>query len=125
MDIIYSGGSTRFYVGLSSTMPDYNGVGVSEPSVPDYARAECSKFSSPMNGVVYNESDISFRRSRTEWFPPHEQAQYWVIFDGPDSEAHVLSCGRLDNPQTIMMNTDVIIRAKSLSVSLIDIPCEQ
>lgn len=122
MDMTFTRGSTPFYIGLSSTQPTENGTGVTEPTGSDYMRARITAFSTPRDGVVYNSSPITFNRSRTEWFAPDAKAQYWVLFDGDGKGAHVLASGSLDKAITVMMNTDVVIAANSLGVTLIDIP---
>lgn len=121
MSTMYSNSST-FYVGLSSTLPKPSGEGVSEPSSGNYSRVRISGFTTPSNGVVRNSSAISFPLSSDVWFPPDAMLRYWIVFDGAQSGANILSAGSISSPQSVMANTIVVIPASTLSITLSDSP---
>lgn len=120
MDTMYTSNSAEFYIGLSSTMPEKNGTGVTEPSGGNYARVKVDAFTSPDNGMVKNVNALEFNRSTGVWFDSNNKAQYWVLFDGANSGANVLSSGNLDEAKTIESNTVITIAAETLSITLTD-----
>lgn len=120
MDTMYTSSSAEFYIGLSSTTPAKDGTGVTEPSGGNYARVKVTAFTAPDNGMVKNTSALEFPRSTATWFESTAKAQYWVLFDGAGSSAHVLSSGNLDEAKTIESNTVITIAANTLSITLTD-----
>lgn len=120
MSTMYSNSSGEFYLGLSSTTPNTDGTGVSEPSGSSYHRVKIASFTSPVNGRVTNTNELEFDRSTETWFDDANKAKYWVLFDGAATGANVLSSGLLDEPKCIESNTVVKIAANSLSVTLSD-----
>lgn len=114
------GGGTTFYVGLSSTTPNANGGGVTEPSGGGYARVRVIRFTTPANGVVKNAGDILFPQSSNEWFPATKQATNWVLFDGSGSSANVLASGALTSPLTVSIDVTVKIPKETLCITLTD-----
>jgi hypothetical protein len=113
--------NTDFYLGLSSTLPNADGSGVTEPpSGRNYGRVHVTGFTEPSGGVVRNTSALEFPKSSGVWFEPTSRAKYWVLFDGNTSKANVLSSGLLDEEKTIESNTTVTIAANTLSVTLTD-----
>lgn len=109
-----------FYIGLSSTEPAADGTNVSEHVGDNYSRIAVNGFTEPDNGVVKNINDLVFPKSTGVWFEATDKAKYWVLFDGEDSNANVLSSGLLDEAKTIESNTTVTITAGTLSVTLTD-----
>lgn len=120
MSTMYSNSSTPFFVGLSSTQPDSMGNNISEPSGGNYMRVRIASFTEPNNGMVSNSNELEFNRSSEIWFDDNNKATYWVVFDGSDSDAHMISYGLLDAPKCIDTNTVVKIAANSLTVTLSD-----
>lgn len=119
MSTMYTNGSVSFYLGLSSTKPTKDGSGITEPSGNNYSRVRIASFTAPKNGVVKNTAAIEFPSSSGVWFDS-PKAAYWVLFDGSDTSAHMLSYGELDEPKTIESNTIVTIAAETLSITLTD-----
>lgn len=115
-----SSNATGFYIGLSSTKPTDAGGNVSEPSGNNYSRVQVTAFTSPSDGVVKNKNALSFPRSSGIWFPTTARAEYWVLFDGNDSSAHVLSCGAITEPLTIWGGAAITIAEESISITLRD-----
>jgi len=120
MGTMYTNNETAFYVGLSSTLPEADGTGISEPTGGNYSRVEITAFSNPINGVVKNTTSLEFPRSTAVWFPSDSKASYWVLFDGSSASANLLSSGALDEAKTIESNTTITIAAETLSVTLTD-----
>lgn len=120
MSTMYTNGTDEFWVGLSSTKPNANGTGVSEPTGGAYTRVKITAFTAPSNGTVKNTTAIEFPRSTAVWFESTAKAKYWVLFDGNSSSAHLLSSGELDEAKTIESNTSITIAANTLSVTLTD-----
>lgn len=120
MSTMYSDNARVFYVGLSSTQPNSDGSGVSEPVGNGYSRVRVASFTSPVSGRVSNTNDLEFNRSTDTWFTDSNKAAYWVLFDGDGEGANVLSFGLLDEPKCIESNTVVKIAANSLSITLSD-----
>lgn len=118
MSTMYSNSATTFFVGLSSTEPDSAGNNISEPTGGNYARVRVASFTEPSNGMVSNTNELEFNRSSDIWFSDENKATYWVVFDGADTDAHMLSCGLLDSPRCIDSNTVVKIAANSLTITL-------
>ena len=112
--------SRTFYVGLSSTPPNADGTGISEPIGGGYSRAMMPAFTTPANGVIHNSSAIVFPNSTNEWFQSHSMATHWVIFDGDGIDAHPLMSGRLEEAITVSIDTVVEIPAMGISISLLD-----
>ena len=55
---------TKFYLGLSSTAPNLDGTGATEPATSaGYKRVELTSLSEPANGVVTNDATIDFDES--------------------------------------------------------------
>lgn len=60
------------YIGLSVSSPGNTGAGVFEPVGGNYARVEypnmaSSYWSTPLNGVIYNQNTITFQTSSASW----------------------------------------------------------
>lgn len=120
MDTMYTSAESEFWVGLSSTMPNQAGTGVSEPTGGNYARVQVTEFTEPVNGTIKNVSALEFNRSTAVWFESDNKARYWVLFDGSTSDAKLLSSGELDEAKTIESNTSITIAAETLSITLTD-----
>ena len=74
MDTMYTSASSEFWVGLSSTLPNQAGTGVSEPSGGNYARVQLTEFTSPVDGTIKNVSALEFNRSTSVWFDSDHKA---------------------------------------------------
>ena len=106
-----------FYVGLSSTLPDKNGIGVSEPSVADYRRMKI-RFSEPVEGRIYNSESIRFPTSTSIWFSDNHPAKYYVIFDGSGADAHVLSIETMVPKRGIDYDVTIVVPAETISIQI-------
>lgn len=107
----------RFYIGLSTTNPKSNGGGVSEPAASTgYSRVQLSDLSVPVNGVVTNQSMISFPRSKASW----NNIGYYVIFDALTG-GRLLMGGSLPKSNVITSNMTVVIKPDTVKLSIVDV----
>ena len=93
-----------YYLGLSSTAPAVDGSGVSEPLASSgYQRVELTNLGEPVNGVISNESEISFPESSASW----GTVTHFVLYDAPTNGNllmfNVLSQSRSVETATIVM----------------------
>lgn len=114
-----SNGSGSLYVGLSSTIPEADGTGISEPPESNYTRMELTSFSDPVNGEIVNAKSIDYPLSTSDWFPKDRQAVCYVLFDGAGEDAHFLGASEFLDPITIESNSRF-----SLAAGCISIRCE-
>ena len=120
-DILFRSGSVSFYIGLSSTKPNADGTGITEPSGGGYQRVKIEAFSAPSSGSVSNVGGISFPTSTTEWFPVGRPATHWVVFDGSGSDAKMLCCGALSTSIIVSVDTVVQIGESRIEITLMDV----
>ena len=113
--------STNFYIALSSTEPQADGTGVTEPVGEDtgYARVPLTSLGNPVDGVLKNTSDVVFPKSLTDWYPPQSPAAYQAIFDGAGANAHLLSATALPKSRIVQSDTNVKFLAGELTISII------
>lgn len=120
MDTMYDV-SSGFYLGLSSTLPSDDGTGATEPtSGLNYSRVQITEWSEADDGMITNTLSLMFPQSSGTWFTSDEPAAYWVLFDGTDSDANILSAGKLEETRTVEADTTLTIPAQALSVTLVD-----
>lgn len=120
MKQIYTDNTDEFWLGLSSTLPNADGSALSEPGNITYRRVQITGFSEPDNGVVRNVSELTFPMSEGAWFTSDSKAAYWVLFDGSDSDANILSAGKLETPVTIETKTTITVAANAFGLTLAD-----
>ena len=111
----------KYYIGISSTMPNKDGTGATEPSTSGtgYARVEISNLTGPTDGEITNSEQIVFPRSKTDWFPPATPAIAYTIWDGNSADAHLLSAGELQKSRIVESNVDFILDVNHLSIKVI------
>ena len=120
LDTAYCDTANTMYVGLSSTIPESDGSGVSEPSGCNYSRIIVDSFTNAVDGCVTNSKDIVFQKSSGVWFTPSHPAVCWVVFDGNLQDANVLFWGNLNPSVVIFSNTQVTIPAQAMRVELLN-----
>lgn len=107
---------SKYYLGLSRTLPTLDGRNVSEPSTSaGYARIELTNLSEPSNGVVSNEQSIDFNESTADW----GIVTHFVIFDA-ETGGNLLMYGELSVSRTVEAATIMTIKAGSLNLSVIN-----
>ncbi len=103
---------TEYYIGLSSTAPNVNGSGVTEPAAAaGYARVKLSDLSAPTNGVVSNTADINFAESTASW----GTVSHFVIFDA-QNDGNLLTYGALSTARSIEPATVMTIKGGYLKL---------
>lgn len=111
-------GTSDFYLGLSSTDPDENGVVPNEPTGGGYARVKVDSFSTPSDGEIHNASALNFPISSGTWFEAAVPCICWCLFDGATPESNLLASGRLSMPLAVRENMTVHVPANSISLAL-------
>lgn len=105
---------SEYYIGLSSTAPNVNGSGVTEPlSNSGYKRVKLENLSEPSDGVITNEQAISFDESTSNW----GTMSHFVIYDALES-GNLLMYDTLSTPRNVEAATIVTIKANSLTLTL-------
>lgn len=104
----------KVYLGLSSTAPSINGNGVTEPlASAGYERVELTTLGEPANGVISNDSDISFPESSASW----GTVTHFVLYDAP-TNGNLLMYNELSQSRSVETATIVMVKAGSLKLTL-------
>jgi len=107
---------STYYVGVSTTTPNTDGTGVTEPSGGSYARVAISNdgtsFNVPdSNGLVTNKQDLVFPESTTNW----GIVTNYVIYDSL-TNGNLLMYGALTSSRSVEAITTLIIKAGQLQL---------
>ena len=107
----------EYYLGFSSSLPNADGTGASEPSGTSsgYARVNLENMTSPENGVIRNSNPISFQESADAW----GELVAYVVYDA-STDGNLLFYGNLGRSISVDANTVVTIPAGELVISLLD-----
>lgn len=104
----------KVYLGLSSTAPQVDGTGVSEPlASAGYHRVELTNLSEPVNGVVSNDGAIQFDESSASW----GTITHFVLFDSP-TDGNLLMFNQLFESRSVETATIVMVKTGSLKLTL-------
>lgn len=104
----------KVYLGLSSTAPQVDGTGVSEPlASAGYQRVELTNLSEPVNGVVSNDGEIQFDESSASW----GTITHFVLFDSP-TDGNLLMFNQLFESRSVETATIVMVKTGSLKLTL-------
>ena len=107
----------KYYVGLSTTTPNKNGTGTTEPSSSaGYQRVELSSLSQPVDGEVKNTSPIEFPESTASW----GKVTHYVIYDSPTG-GNLCKAGALPEARTIDANSSMLIKTGFLRLFVTDV----
>lgn len=105
---------SKVYLGLSSSAPDVDGSGATEPLVSaGYSRVELNSLDVPTNGVITNKSEISFPESSASW----GTVTHFVLYDAPVN-GNLLMFNVLSQARSIEQATIVTVKAGSLKLTL-------
>lgn len=106
----------KYYLGLSTVEPTASGSNVSEPSAgAGYSRVELTTLSAPTNGVVTNESAITFPKSTASW----GTIPYFVIYDTATlGQGNLLMYGSLSTARSVEAATIMTIEAGDLNIAI-------
>ena len=103
-----------YYLGLSSTAPAVDGSGVSEPLASSgQQRVEFTNLGEPVNGVISNESEISFPESSASW----GTVTHFVLYDAP-TNGNLLMFNVLSQSRSVETATIVMVKTGSLKFTL-------
>lgn len=104
----------KVYLGLSTSAPDIDGSGVTEPLVSaGYERVELNSLSKPSNGVITNESAISFPESSASW----GTVTHFALYDAPVN-GNLLMFNVLSQARSVESATIVMVKTGSLKLTL-------
>lgn len=101
---------TAYYLGLSTTTPNADGTGITEPSSDTgYSRIKMTSFNTPTDGIVTNTDIIDFGEAVGEY----GMITHAVFFDGAGDPCFA---SELSSP--VEVNIGDIFRIKSGNASL-------
>lgn len=104
----------KVYLGLSSSAPNIDGSGVSEPlASAGYERVELTSLGEPTNGVISNEADVSFPESSASW----GTVTHFVLYDAP-TNGNLLMFNVLSQSRSVETATIVMVKTGSLKLTL-------
>lgn len=104
----------EMWIGLSTTAPNINGDGATEPSgSANYARVKLDMLCEPNVGVVTNTSNIDFNESTASW----GTVTHFVIFDAQNG-GNLLQYGALSTPRSVEAATIMTIKSGYLNLSV-------
>ncbi len=109
---------STYYIGLSTTAPNTDGTGVSEPSGGSYARIALSNSSTALtppdaNAMVINKNEIMFPESTANW----GRVTHYVIYDSPNG-GNLLMAGELMTPRTAETATTITIKPGQVQLQI-------
>ena len=105
---------SKVYLGLSSSAPDVDGSGATEPlASAGYSRVELNSLDVPTNGVITNMSEISFPESSASW----GTVTHFVLYDAPVN-GNLLMFNVLSQARSVEQATIVMVKAGSLKLTL-------
>lgn len=105
---------SKVYLGLSSSAPDVDGSGATEPlASAGYSRVELNSLDVPTNGVITNKSEISFPESSASW----GTVTHFVLYDAPVN-GNLLMFNVLSQARSVEQATIVMVKAGSLKLML-------
>ena len=105
---------SKVYLGLSSSAPDVDGSGATEPlASAGYSRVELNSLDVPTNGVITNKSEISFPESSASW----GTVTHFVLYDAPVN-GNLLMFNVLSQARSVEQATIVMVNAGSLKLTL-------
>lgn len=106
---------SAYYIGLSSTAPNIDGTGVTEPVGGGYQRVELTSLGEPVSGVVTNQLAVDFEESTAEW----GTMTHFVIYDAADG-GNLLIYGPLSASRKVETATIMTIKKGALNLSVIN-----
>lgn len=106
------------YVGLSSTTPNINGTGVTEPSSGGYARVATTgaTWDTAASGAITNATAITFPDATGTW-SSGDTMTHGVLYDA-SSGGNLLAFGAISTPKPVETDDTVVIKAGDLDITL-------
>lgn len=104
----------KVYLGLSSSAPDVDGSGATEPlASAGYARVELDSLDIPVNGVISNKEEVAFPESSASW----GTVTHFVLYDAPVN-GNLLMFNVLSQARNVETATIVMVKKGSLKLTL-------
>ena len=103
-----------YWIGLSKTDPT---TSVTEPTNGGYERILLGNLSTPTNGLITNDIDISFAESTNDW----GTMTHYVIYDA-QTGGNLLIHDTLRKPRIVDEGTVVIMRAGNIKLNFCNAP---
>ena len=104
---------TEYYIGVSTTAPNMDGTGVTEPKDSAYARVKVASLTAPENGVVKNAADIPFADATQDW----GTCTHFVMYDAKTG-GNLLMAGKLDRNRIVQADSQLRFLANGLTLTL-------
>lgn len=106
------------YVGLSTSQPQLDGTGVTEPaSGTGYTRVAASNGNfTASDGTISNRAYLYFPEATQAW----GTVTYLCVFEGNSSTSKLRYFGALTSPKSIEVNSVPLFRPSSINVSIVE-----
>lgn len=103
---------TKYFLGLSTSAPNEDGTGATEPTGGGYTRMELTMLSEPTNGVIDNKESIMFPVSTADW----GTLTHYVIYD---ESGTALLANQLEKPRIVQEDIQFYFKPHALKISLL------
>ena len=109
--------ATNYYLGISTTAPQPDGTGITEPVGNGYARVLMANtkisFTDAVDGSVQNEIEFQFPEATGSW----GVITHFFISDA-SSGGNIEIYGTLTNSRTVEIGTVLILEATAMQINL-------
>lgn len=109
---------TKYYVALSTTTPNANGTGFTEPSGMGYIRQGLTRgttdFNTYTNGKISNKTVVTFPESTGTW----GLITHFGLYDA-EASGNLLYYGRLDRDRLIDSESILIFPSNTLTIDMV------
>lgn len=106
-----------YYIGLSSTTPAIDGTNVTEPSGGGYARvAFNASMSEPTNGVITNETTVTFPKSTADW----GVMTHFVVYDAATG-GNLLLYNAMSRSRTVEADNIMMAEPGAITLSVVNV----
>lgn len=108
---------TRFYLGLSETPPDHNGVCPGEPTTVNsgYSRVNLTGLYALSDGMISNRFEISFREAAVPW----GDMKYYAVYDAVTG-GNLLFWDKLSENVTVDTGHSVVFSPGSFVIKVVN-----
>ncbi len=106
---------TEYYIALSTTTPDLDGGGVTEPTAPSYKRVKLTSMSAPEDGVISNTQEVAFPETTEDW----GTVTHYVLFPVATGGTMV-GYEALTKPKTVQSESQVRFRVGTIKLKLMN-----
>lgn len=103
----------EYYIGVSTTAPNMDGTGVTEPEDVAYSRVKIESLTEPVSGTVKNAADIAFNDATQDW----GTCTHFVVYDA-ETDGNLLMAGKLDRNRIVQADSQLRFLANGLTLTL-------